>query len=193
MVDAYIRNHLIEYCAILRYAANKRLLPDSSVPKGKVLPSRARQEAFTPQEYRHLHTYARKWVTQAQNEEKKWYRTIIYNFILIMANMGMRTIEARNLRWRDVDARIDKQGRQFCCLKVRGKNKYRELVAPQSVATYFERIKEISKATGPAAPDSSRRSALSARPLKRSLWRAQSSRNPDDVARLRARGAAQSS
>jgi hypothetical protein len=47
-----------------------------------------------------------------------WYRTIVYNFILIMANTGMRTIEARNLRWRDVDARIDKQGRQFCCLKV---------------------------------------------------------------------------
>ena len=85
---------------------------------GKVLHSRARREAFTPQEYRHLHTYARKWVNQAQNEEKKWYRTIVYNFILIMANTGMRTIEARNLRWRDVDARIDKQGRQFCCLNV---------------------------------------------------------------------------
>jgi integrase len=81
-----------------------------------------------------------------------WYRTIVYNFILIMANTGMRTIEARNLRWRDVDARIDKQGRQFCCLNVRGKNKYRELVAPQSIATYFERIKEISKATGPDDP-----------------------------------------
>jgi integrase len=57
-----------------------------------------------------------------------------------MANTGMRTIEARNLRWRDVDARIDKQGRQFSCLNVRGKNKYRELVAPQSVATYFDAV-----------------------------------------------------
>jgi integrase len=64
----------------------------------------------------------------------------------------MRTIEARNLRWRDVDVRIDKQGRRFCCLNVRGKNKYRELVAPDSVATYFERIKEISNATGPDDP-----------------------------------------
>ncbi len=68
------------------------------------------------------------------------------------ANTGMRTIEARNLRWRGVDVRIDKQGRRFCCLNVRGKNKYRELVAPDSVATYFERIKEISNATGPDDP-----------------------------------------
>jgi integrase len=150
--DGTIRHELITFRAILRYAADKHLLPHSSVPKGKVLHSRARREAFNPQEYRHLHTYARKWVNHAQNEEKKWYRTIIYNFILVMANTGMRTIEARNLRWRDVDARIDKQGRQFCCLNVRGKNKYRELVAPQSVATYFERIKEISKATGPDDP-----------------------------------------
>jgi integrase len=64
----------------------------------------------------------------------------------------MRTIEARKLRWRDVDLRIDKQGRRFCCLNLRGKNKYRELVAPDSVATYFERIKEISKATEPDDP-----------------------------------------
>jgi hypothetical protein len=28
--------------------------------------------------------------------------SIVYNFILIMANTGMRTIGARNLRWRDV-------------------------------------------------------------------------------------------
>jgi len=50
-----------------------------------------------------------------------------------------------------VDVRVDKHGRRFCCLNVRGKNKYRELVAPESVATYFERIKEISNATGPDA------------------------------------------
>ena len=98
--DGTIRHELITFRAILRYAADKRLLPHTSVPKGKVLHSKARREAFSPQEYRHLHTYARKWVNEAQNHEKKWYRTIVYNFILIMANTGMRTIEARNLRWR---------------------------------------------------------------------------------------------
>lgn len=105
------------------------------------------------------------WVNQAQNEEKKWYRTIVYNFILSMANTGMRTIEARNLRWRDVDVRIDKQGHRFCCLNVRGKNKYRELVAPDSVATYFERIKEISNATGPDDPVFSTLKGKSSGPL----------------------------
>jgi hypothetical protein len=40
--DGTIRYELITFRAILRYAADKRFLPDSSVPKGKVLHSRAR-------------------------------------------------------------------------------------------------------------------------------------------------------
>jgi len=58
-------------------------------------------------------------------------------------------MEARNLRWRDVDARTDRQGRPFVCLNVRGKDKFRELVAANNVAAYFERMRAISKATKP--------------------------------------------
>jgi integrase len=35
------------------------------------------------------------------------------------------------------------------CLNVRGKSKFRELIAPPSVAEYLDRIRAISKATGP--------------------------------------------
>ena len=71
-----------------------------------------------------------------------------YNFLLVMTNTGMRTMEAANLRWRDVDARTDKHDRPFVCINVRGKGKFRELIAPHNVATYLERIRAISKATG---------------------------------------------
>ena len=69
--DGTIRHELITFRAILRYAADKHLLPHTSVPKGKVLHSKARREAFTPQEYRHLHTYARKWVSPFLEEDPR--------------------------------------------------------------------------------------------------------------------------
>lgn len=72
-----------------------------------------------------------------------------YNFMLVMTNTGMRTMEARGLRCRDYDVRTDRHGRRFVCLNVRGKGKFREPVALHNVATYFERIEPISKATKP--------------------------------------------
>jgi integrase len=69
--------------------------------------------------------------------------------MLVMTNTGMRTMEAGNLRWRDVDLRTDKHERKFVCINVRGKGKYRELVAAHNVASYLERIRAISKATKP--------------------------------------------
>ena len=72
-----------------------------------------------------------------------------YNFMLIMTNTGMRPSEARNLRWKDIEMRTDKQGRSFVCMNVRGKGKFRQLVAAPSVAEYLERIRSISKATQP--------------------------------------------
>ena len=69
--------------------------------------------------------------------------------MLVMTNTGMRTMEAANLRWRDVDARTDKHERPFVCLNVRGKGKFRQLVAASNVASYLDRIKALSKATKP--------------------------------------------
>jgi integrase len=66
-----------------------------------------------------------------------------YNFMLVMTNTGMRPPEARNLRWRDIDVQSDRQGRTVVVLNVSGKAKYRDLVAPASVAKYFDIIREL--------------------------------------------------
>ena len=72
-----------------------------------------------------------------------------YNFVLIMTNTGMRPSEARNLRWRDVSTQADAHDRKFVRLNVRGKGKFRSLVAASNVAVYLDRIREISKYTRP--------------------------------------------
>lgn len=147
--DASIRTEMEIFRSIMRFAASKRHIPESHVFRDKIVLDKVRREEFTPEEYRKLHTFARGWIKKAQTPIQTWYRTVAYNFVLIMCNTGMRPTEAKNLRWRDVAIRTDKQERKFVVLSVRGKKKYRSLVAVSSVAEYLERIRAIAKATGP--------------------------------------------
>jgi len=147
--DATIRYEMAIFRSIMAYAAGKKYINESQVFKEKIVLAKVSREEFTPEEYRKLHTFARGWIKKARSPFNAWYRTVVYNFILIMCNTGMRPPEAKNLRWRDVAIRTDKQGRKFVLLHVRGKKKYRDLVAAHNVADYLERIRAISKATGP--------------------------------------------
>jgi integrase len=146
--DASIRTEMSVFRSIMKYAASKKYIADGQIPKGKLLLAKVRREEFTPEEYRKLHTFARGWIKQARRSAHQWSRTVAYNFILIMCNTGMRPPEAKNLRWRDVAIRTDDQKRKFVVLHVRGKDKFRNLVAAGNVAEYLERIRTISKATG---------------------------------------------
>jgi integrase len=147
--DASIRTEMAIFRSIMAYAASKKYIADSQMFRGKLPLAKVRREEFTPEEYRKLHTFARGWVKKARKPVQTWYRTVAYNFVLIMCNTGMRPPEAKNLRWRDVAIRTDQQGRKFVVLHVRGKDKFRNLVAAHNVADYLERIRAIGKATGP--------------------------------------------
>lgn len=140
-----IRDEMNTFRSILNFAAGKNYIRDSQVPSGKLPLDKTRREEFTPPEYRKLHSFARSWIKQARNDLGTWYRSMAYNFVLIMSNTGMRPSEAKNLRWRDVATQSDRQGRQFVRLNVRGKGKFRSLVAPSSVTTYLDRIRELSR------------------------------------------------
>jgi len=147
--DGTIRDEMATFRAIMSYAARKKYIRSDQVFSGRLPLGKARREEFTPPEYRQLHRFARRWIGEARNALGTWYRTMAYNFVLIMTNTGMRPSEARNLRWRDVATQSDNQGRQFIRLNVRGKGKLRSLVAASNVATYLDRIREISKRTQP--------------------------------------------
>jgi integrase len=147
--DASIRSEMEIFRSIMSYAAGKKYIPDMEMFKGKLPLDKVRREEFTPEEYRKLHTYARAWIKKARAPVHTWYRTVAYNFILIMCNTGMRPTEAKNLLWRDVAINEDGQGRKFVVLRVRGKDKFRQLVAASNVADYLERVRALSKATKP--------------------------------------------
>src|SRR5215472_7462852 len=104
--DGAIRQEMKTFRAILNFAADKNYIRERQVPRGNIPFDDARREAFTPTEYKHLHTHARtEWIKKGATPTQIWYRKMAYEFMLIMANTGMRPPEARNLRWRDFDMR----------------------------------------------------------------------------------------
>lgn len=144
--EGTIRDDMATMRSIMVYAAGKNYIKESQIFKGRLPLSKQRREEFTPAEYRKLHTFARSWVKEAIKPQYAYYRTVLYNFILIMCNTGMRPSEARNLAWRDIEHKTHRDGQKFVILKVRGKKKFRNLVAAASVGEYLERIRQISKA-----------------------------------------------
>jgi integrase len=164
--DSTIRFEMSIFGAVMNYAIKKKYAPASQRfderPKLKVM----RRDAFSAEEYRHLHTVARKWMV-AQNDKgharkasSLWYRTVAYNFVLIMCNTGMRPSEAKNLRWGDITPAKDKDGREIAVLYVQGKGKSRNLVAPPSVLDYLNRIRAIARTPSPAQTDADGKPAL---------------------------------
>lgn len=107
------------------------------------------RDEFTLEEYRKLHSVGRAWIAKATKAPSAWARTMCYKFVLIMCNTGMRPPEAKNLRWRDIMPAKERDGKEIVVLFVQGEGKSRKLVAPKSVGDYLDRIRAISKATGP--------------------------------------------
>ena len=135
--------------AVMNYAIGKRYVPASHRFEGRPKLKTMRRDEFTLEEYRKLHSVGRAWIGKATSPQGTWYRTICYNFMLIMCNTGMRPPEAKNLRWRDVMTAKDRDGREIAVLFVQGKGKSRKLVAPKSVTECLERVRALSKATKP--------------------------------------------
>ena len=141
--DGTIRQEMMTFRGIMNFAADKNYIRERQVPGGNLPSDEARREAFTPQEYRKLHTDARSWIKEGKTQLQIWYRSMAYNFMLVMTNTGMRTIEARHLKWKNVDVRRDQSGKQIVVFNVWGKKKYRELVAAPNVIEYLERIRAL--------------------------------------------------
>ncbi|PZU47063.1 MAG: site-specific integrase [Sphingomonas sp.] len=147
--DDTIRSEMKLFGAIMNFAIKKRYVPASQrfddFPALKTM----QREEFTVEEYRKLHTVGRAWIKAATTEASRWHRTMTYNMVLIACNTGMRPPELKNLRWRDIWPAKDRDGRDIMVLFVQGKGKSRKLVAPKSAGDYLDRIRAISRATGP--------------------------------------------
>ncbi len=93
--DWTVRSEMATLRSVMRFAKSKKYITDLDPFQARLKLGKPRREAFTPQEYRKLHTFGRSWIKEARwFDMHSWYRTIAYNFILIMSNTGMRPPEA---------------------------------------------------------------------------------------------------
>lgn len=172
--DATITWEMKIYRAIINYAVSKQYAPAHHLIKGMPKLEKMRRDEFTLEEYRLLHTRGRQWVKAAKGDKDRWYRQMVYEFILIMANTGMRPMEARNLRWRDIAEARDKNGEAVVVLSVRGKGKSRQLVAPMAnVGKFLQRLRDIPIQDKPVthAPGDPVFATYAGEPMGEEYWR----------------------
>src|SRR6202035_4405827 len=72
--DATIRS-------VMSHAAKKRYIRADQLFQGRPTLAKMRRDAFSPEEYRKLHTVGRSWVQDAERPRpsSNWYRTVAYN------------------------------------------------------------------------------------------------------------------
>ena len=107
-----------------------------------------RRPHFDARDWAKLTRYLREWVKHAANMSGPIIRDrlMLTNYVLILANTGIRIGEARNLRWRDVDTQPSEteDDPDNIILWVKGKTGIRDVVARTSdVKNYFDRIWEL--------------------------------------------------
>ena len=138
-------------------------LPDLSPPyksQGKVV----HRPWFSPEEYKQLYEAARAYAREPFQDHYKWNAEQVYDFVLFMANTGLRPDEAFNLQHRDVtiaDRRRDWQ--QILEIEVRGKRGVGHCKSMPGAVRVYQRLLARAKPAqsgnppGTAAPQKGRR------------------------------------
>ena len=77
---------------------------------------------FSPSEYKQLYHAAREYAQRPFHGHQQWNAQQVYDYILFIANTGLRPDEAKNLQHRDVEVVYDEATRQNILeLEIRGK------------------------------------------------------------------------
>jgi len=120
-------------------------LPDLSAPyrsSGKI----THRAWFSPDEYKRLYQATRKRAKTGRSPQVRWYREQLHDYVLFMANTGLRPDEAARLEYRDVAIVTDEAtGERILEIEVRGKRGVGYCKSMTGAVMPFERLKKRSK------------------------------------------------
>lgn len=152
-----VANESITIKQMYRFAVAEGLIDQLYVPDFgtiKIQQDEAVRESYTAKEYTDLTTVSRVWhkAKDVANEEQRYYRRLVNDFIVVMANSGFRTQEARLLKWKDI-RRITKMSNDevYAEVVIRAENSKVRKSRTVEIrrGDVFERIKTYSKHTEP--------------------------------------------
>lgn len=113
-------------------------IPTIDAPRHK----NQRRSTFTSDEWTVLYTKAREWVKEAEALATWRDRYIAQQYVLILANTGLRVGEARNMRWNDLrTVRVDEASQLIAWVK--GKTGEREVVFQPGADVYVKRLYDL--------------------------------------------------
>ena len=96
--------------------------------------------AFSKPEYLTVIKRMRDWIKETTIKEHRYTRELLRDYVLILANSGMRIGEANNLLETDVIAFEDELGRKNYMFNVKGKTGKRTVIPRTNTVRYVERV-----------------------------------------------------
>lgn len=103
---------------------------------------------FTPKEYKLLYEATRRNAANPKNPRYKWYAEQLHDFVLLMANTGLRPDEVNLLEFRDVEIVTDEwSGDKILEIEVRGKRGVGYCKSMTGAVRPFERLRDRLRPT----------------------------------------------
>jgi integrase len=120
-------------------------LPDLSEPyraSGKI----SHRAWFSPEEYKKLYEATRRRANSPKNPRYKWESEQLHDYVLFMANTGLRPDEASRLEYRDVKIVEDEGSKETILeIEVRGKRGVGYCKSTSGAVKPFQRLVERNK------------------------------------------------
>jgi integrase len=148
--------------AIVKWAHEQGLRGQQALPTVTFTPKKKRvRPAFEISEYRRLWRTMYKRINDAKDERTRRSRELLRDYVLILANSGIRIGEANSLRIRDVIPFRDDKGRGNYRFIVRGKTGERDVIPRSAISSRIDKLLAKWGGEGPnsslfAMPDGSK-------------------------------------
>ena len=137
-----LRNERTVLVQIFQFAKARGYRADAAAIRLPSFRQNARPD-FPEAEWKILRHYLSKHVPQATDKRRRRERFYLQQYILILANSGIRVGEARTLRWRDISETKTSEGDARVIFTVQGKTGERDVVCNKEVSGYVERLREF--------------------------------------------------
>jgi integrase len=126
-----------------------------------------RRPTFDEAEWKAIYTFLRDWVKEdmvsaagegggrlhrsGPNAMHRYQRELLRDYLLFMANSGLRPNEARQLCWRDLRIEKDAENKPALVVEVAPTTKTgaRTVVCREGTQTYLDRLKKLSRHSSP--------------------------------------------
>jgi integrase len=143
-----LHNEIVTLRQVLKTAIRQgwlKYLPDLSAPyrtQGKIV----HRPWFSPAEYKQLYEATRAYAREPFHDCHKWNAEQVHDYVLFLANTGLRPDEARNLQHRDVAIVEDEAtGETILEIEVRGKRGVGYCKSMPSAVRPYQRLLDRAK------------------------------------------------